>query len=170
MALRVALKVAVVVCGVLMFGFYLRYQFNPPDIATALERGQYQLAIQRLESGLKKTDTPARSLLGLTLGNLYFVGLGVSQNYERSGELFSEAAFSGHVAAQINMGHLYANGLGVAADGKLAYAWFNLARNNGSKIAQVYMSDLLADHKVSGQHVPKIRQQYTTLSNFPRLH
>jgi len=153
--------------GILTFAWN---QVNPHDVATALARGQYDAAARRLESRLAENGVAGQSLLAITLGNLYYVGLGVAQDYKRSGELYSEAAFSGQIAAQVNMGHLYANGLGVTEDGKLAYAWFNLARSNGSKIAQQYMSSLLADHKVSGQHVQKIRRDYATLQNFPRLH
>jgi len=168
--LRSSIKLTVLVLCIVTFSLLVWFKTKPTDISSALARGQYQLAAQRLEFELEQSDTSARSLLGLTLGNLYFVGLGVPQDYERSGQLYSEAAFSGQVSAQVNMGHIYANGLGVPMDGYLAYAWFNLARDNGSKIAQTYMSDLLAGHKVSGQQVPKIRLQYATLSNFPRLH
>lgn len=142
----------------------------PLDVGSALARGHYRFAAQKLEAQRTHNDSRLHPKATTTLANLYFIGLGVEQNYLRSAQLYSEAAFAGHVAAQVNMGHLYANGYGVDVDGNLAYAWFNLARNNGSKIAQDYMSDLLAQHKVSGHHVPKIREQYATLSNFPKLH
>jgi len=136
------------------------------DVSSSLVRGQFTRAVDFLESDIADEETVAST----KLANLYFLGLGVEQDYERAAELYSRAAFAGDVSAQVNLGHIYKLGRGVKENKELAYAWFNLARGQGSDNAQLYMSELLADHEVRAPIIPSLRRKYATINNFPKLH
>lgn len=142
------------------------WPWRPQGLNADLERGYYRAAVDRLLELEPEGDHRVLT----TLANLYLLGLGVGKNPVKAATLYSRAAFSGDVHAQVNMGHVYKSGIGVAEDSEIAYAWFNLARNNGSKVGQEYMSAMLADHKLSAQIVNDLRMQYATINNFPKLH
>ena len=142
------------------------WPWRPQGLSADLDRGYYRAAAQRLQ----ELEPEGDSRVLTTLANLYLLGLGVGKNPVEAAKLYSRAAFSGDVEAQVNMGHIYNAGLGVAEDPNLAYAWFNLARNNGSKVGQEYMSEMLADHKLRYHIVNELRTQYATIANFPKLH
>lgn len=147
-------------------GMIFRWHYLSSDVARALDAGYYKQAARLLEKKSTNDDWVAVT----ELGNLYVLGLGVDLDYGRAAQLYSRAAFAGHVDAQVNLGHVYSSGLGQPQDKKLAYAWFNYARNQGSETAQLYMSIMLADHEISYHHVRAVVSQYATIGNFPRLH
>lgn len=138
----------------------------PADFASALRSGSFRQAAAILQADLARGDAAMLT----SLGNLYYLGLGVEQDYVAAARYYSMAAFAGNVDAQINLGLQYNLGRGVPQDSRLAYAWFNFARGNGSEIAQVYMSEMLSDRKMTYQWVNSVRRDYATLDTFPRLH
>ncbi len=143
------------------------YAFNSEqNLSSALQRGNYSQAAELLSKQVQAGDIRSLTMLG----NLYYLGLGVARDYPRSAKLYSRAAFAGDLAARVNMGHVYNNGNGTETDSDLAYAWYNLARTGGSVVAQGYMSEMLADHKITYHYVRKLRTQYATINNFPKLH
>lgn len=143
----------------------MRYT-QPSSIVSALARGQYQRAVALLEKPSLSANSGAR----VTLGNLYYLGLGVEQNFSVSARYYSEAAFAGSTAAQVNLGHLYSSGMGVDQDTTLAFAWFNLANRNGSQIAQEYMSEILSQHRLNFRVVEQLKVDYATINQFEKLH
>jgi hypothetical protein len=61
------------------------------------------------------------------LGNAYYLGRGLMQNYELAVAQFQKAAHRGYAEAQYMLGVCYRAGQGVPQDYARAYAWFNLA-------------------------------------------
>ena len=61
------------------------------------------------------------------IGNCYFYGMDVVQDYVEAVKWYRKAADQGNSNAQINLGNCYENGLGVLKDYIEAYAYFNLA-------------------------------------------
>jgi len=70
------------------------------------------------------------------LGMLYYEGIGVAVDYERSLHLVLKAAYLGNVYAQLQAGQAYANGQGTRQNFEEAYAWLLVARENGNSVAQ----------------------------------
>ncbi len=66
----------------------------------------------------------------LKIGDMYFEGRAVAQDYSEAGQWYRFAADHGNAAAQYNLGILYAKGQGVPLDNILAHMWFNLAAVN----------------------------------------
>ncbi len=158
-----------IVCGisVLCLGsFGWTWYRNTTDVTRALNNGHYGHAAKMLESRLAENDWGAMN----GLANLLVLGLGVDRDYQRAASLYSQAAFAGHLDAQINLGHVYSRGLGLPQDKEIAYAWFNYARTQGSDIAQTYMSEMLAGHEISAHFIPAIKAKYATIETFPQLH
>ena len=64
------------------------------------------------------------------LGEAYYSGAGVPQDYSEATKWYRLAARSYNAAAQCNLGEAYLNGLGVAKDCVQAYAWYDLSANS----------------------------------------
>lgn len=161
-----AVAAGILASAVLVGGVVLYIHLTPADASTALQRGQYKRAAEMLYEQVQQNNVSATT----ALGNLYYVGLGVHQDYAEAASLYSQAAFAGSSSAQINLGHMYRDGLGVTSDRLLAYAWFNQARGNGSKVGQVYMSAMLHEHMLTYHLIQQLRTQYATINSFPKLH
>ena len=71
----------------------------------------------------------------LNLGNRYYNGEGVPQDYKQAVYWYTKAAEQGYASAQFNLGLMYGNGQGVPQDYKQAYIWFSLAAANGEENA-----------------------------------
>lgn len=65
------------------------------------------------------------------LGDCYYYGEGVAQDYAQAVYWYRQAAEQGNAWAQYNLGVCYAEGLGVDRDSKQAESWKNLAIQNG---------------------------------------
>ncbi|OED38111.1 hypothetical protein AB833_20695 [Chromatiales bacterium (ex Bugula neritina AB1)] len=138
----------------------------PESIASAMANGQYDQAVSLLKNPALDSHSGAQA----TLGNMYYLGLGVAQSFQQSAQYYSRAAFAGSTAAQVNLGHLYSSGFGVEQDTPLAYAWFNLAKSNGSRIAPLYMAEMLSEHRLNFRVVEQLQIDYATIKQFTKLH
>lgn len=67
------------------------------------------------------------------LGNMYYLGEGVSRNYFEAIKWYREAAKQGHAKAQNNLGVMYANGKGVRYNLERARIFYGEACDNGSQ-------------------------------------
>lgn len=65
------------------------------------------------------------------LGNMYFSGNGVPQDYVAAAHWNRAAAKQGHAFSQANLGLKYHEGQGVLQDYIAAHMWFNIAGANG---------------------------------------
>jgi hypothetical protein len=66
------------------------------------------------------------------IGDLYYYGAGVEQDYTKAMEWYEKAADLGKATAMKNIGYLYENGLGVEQDSAKAQEWYDKAENLGN--------------------------------------
>ena len=95
----------------------------------------------------KRGDAEAQ----FNLGNMYYKGQGVLQDYKQAVKWYRLAADQGNAAAQFNLGVSYDNGQGVLQDYKQAVKWYRLAADQGNAAAQFNLG--VSYYK--GQGVPK---------------
>lgn len=86
-------------------------------------------------------DTPAEQY---DLGERYYYGRGVQQDFVKATEWYRKAADQGDRAAQIMLGSLYENGLGVIKDHIQALSWYQKAADHGSPLAEDALKRLRA--------------------------
>ncbi|MCY4232590.1 MAG: tetratricopeptide repeat protein [Bacteroidetes bacterium] len=83
--------------------------------------------IEQLKEKAEQGDPEAQNLLG----NAYYDGIGVPENYAQAVYWYRKASMQGHAQAQWNIGHSYFLGEGVPEDLGWAYSWFILAKATG---------------------------------------
>ena len=69
------------------------------------------------------------------LGNMYYDGQGVPQDYKESVKWYRKSAEQGNSVAQSNLGVSYAKGQGVPKDYVIAHMYWNIAAVSGDKNA-----------------------------------
>ncbi len=89
----------------------------------AYESGDFSAALQAWQPLAEQGDIGAR----FNLGQMYFLGRGVSQDYAEALKWHTLAAEQGSPNAQTILGRMYAAGLGVRRDFVQAYMWHALA-------------------------------------------
>jgi len=67
---------------------------------------------------------------------LYYLGLGVKQDYVQAAKWLNLAAKQGHATAFETLGRIFFLGHGVDKNNVLAYKWFSLAVHAGANKAQ----------------------------------
>jgi TPR repeat protein len=67
------------------------------------------------------------------LGDMYYSGDGVPQEYERAFAWYRKGAMAGNVLAMANLAYLYEHGWGVAKDRVQACAWYRKAAGAGEQ-------------------------------------
>ena len=70
------------------------------------------------------------------LGEMYFLGKGVKQDYQKAAEWYRKAAEQGRANSQYNLGFMYENGQGVKQDFQEAAKWYRLAAKWYRKAAE----------------------------------
>src|SRR5205823_2138550 len=70
------------------------------------------------------------------LGNMYFHGRGVPQDYAEAVRWYRKAADQGYAKAQYNLGNMYYYGRGVPRDRAEAERWYHKAADQGDDYAQ----------------------------------
>ena len=65
------------------------------------------------------------------LGNAYYTGKGVPQDFKEAAKWYRLAAEQGNAAAQFILGSLYYSGDGVPQDYAQAYAWLSISASQG---------------------------------------
>lgn len=84
------------------------------------------------------------------LGNMYYNGSGIPQDYAEAMQWYSLAANQNYAPAQDNLGVMYLQGHGAPQDYVRAYMWLNLAATRGNQEA-AHNRDLLAGRMTSEQ-------------------
>lgn len=139
MTLRQRMIISLVVFGLAIVLTLSFIQYNrATTVVDAISRGDYRRAVALLDT----PETTGSAVRLLMLGNLYYTGLGVSQDFSRAAELYQEAAMLGNASAQYNLGLIYHNGLGIPTDKVTAAAWFLLADSGGISAADAYLRTL----------------------------
>ena len=65
------------------------------------------------------------------LGDMYFNGEGVDQDYTKAFEWYEMAAKQGHFLSQLRLGKMYSNGEGVRKNTVIAKEWFSKVCDSG---------------------------------------
>ena len=86
-----------------------------------------------------------------SLGFMYFMGQGVTQDYKQAVEWYRKAAEQGHANAQCSLGFMYFMGQGVTQDYKQAAEWTRKSAEQGYPMAQYNLGYMYE----SGQGVTK---------------
>lgn len=110
----------------------LREAQNNYDIAmNYIREGYYSKAIAHLKDAANLGHDEAQN----ALGDLYFKGLGVDQNYRSAVSYYLQAANAGNSVAQFNMGRMYEYGYGVKPNVETALGWYHQSSLQGYKPA-----------------------------------
>lgn len=88
------------------------------------------------------------------MGDRYFTGEGVEQDYAKAMEWYRKAADQGFADAEARVGYLYRNGLGVSRDIDQARVWYQKAADQGSVIAKDALKRLQSQPNPSDQTAP----------------
>jgi TPR repeat protein len=91
-----------------------------------------KVALETLMTEAQKSNQYAQ----FSLGVLYDIGHGVSQDYGQAAQWYRKAAEQGVAGAQFNLGVLYDNGRGVLQDYGQAAQWYRKAAEQGFARAQ----------------------------------
>lgn len=118
---------------------------RPRSADAAMAAGRYDIAARLYDTAAQAGDRDASN----SLGNLYYLGLGIERNYERASELYFESARGGIAEAQLQLGHMFKLGLGVESDPMRAFAWYNMADVHGSPAAELYMKQISQEWTLS---------------------
>ena len=101
------------------------------DCAAAYDRQDYALSLRLCRPLAERGDIDAQT----SLGNLYYEGWGVEQNYTSAVNWFRKAAERGDATGQFSLGWAYEQGDGVLQDYVLAHMWYDLAAAQGAGVA-----------------------------------
>jgi hypothetical protein len=97
------------------------------------------------------------------LGEMYFSGLAVPQDYAQAREWFTRAAHDGYATAQLDLGRLWEKGWGGPRNLIMAYAWDDLAAAQGNvdarKARDSIRDKLTADQLAEAQSLALITQR-----------
>ena len=129
------------------------------DARAALLAGDYRAAHDALLQAAEGGDAAAQT----SLGNLYYLGLGVETDYRQSIAWYWKAASQGHVPAQMNLGHIYAQGLGVPLDPIRAFGWYRQAELGGSEKAKATMRLIAGSMQMTPNQIQRAQNDYGTL-------
>ena len=86
------------------------------------------------------------------LGNMYYNGQGVEQDYKQAVYWWQKSAEQGFATAQYNLGFMYAKGQGLEQDFVKAYMWFNISAYSGypdAPIAKYNLSKLMTSEQIA---------------------
>lgn len=76
------------------------------------------------------------------LGDIFYFGLGIGQDYAKAFELFQASAKQGNPQTQFNLGIMYHTGQGVEQDDIEAFQWYQKAAEQGSPQAQFNLGSM----------------------------
>ena len=107
--------------------------------ATAYKDGDYAAALREWKPLAFQGNAKAQFFLG----NMYYKGIGVSQDDGTAYKWFKKAAEQGLTRAQNNLGTLYMRGLGVSRNNTRAFIWLHITALQGDKVG-IKNRDLVA--------------------------
>jgi len=99
---------------------------------------------------LLKAAKRGNVLAQCVLGNLYFKGIGVPQDYFEALKWFEMSGKRGDPSAQFRLGLMYEGGYGVAPNRDEAVRWMQKAALLGHTAAQYYLEIMFAKQDESG--------------------
>ena len=112
-----------------------------------LERCRTLISQLSFNEGYAVCKTAAEQGLAVAqfiLGNMYYDGDGVTQDYAEAARWWRDAAEQGLANAQINLGYMYENGEGVIQDYTEAAKWYRAAAEQAHAVAQYNLGVIYA--------------------------
>ena len=85
------------------------------------------------------------------LGDIYYYGEGVSEDFEKARYWREKAAENEHVGAQWELGRMYYRGEGVPKDFEKAFYWYKKSAENGHAVSQYNLGVMY----YNGEGIPK---------------
>lgn len=134
---------------------------NAADASTDMLYGYYESAFEKYQRAAKKDDAIAQN----SLGNLYYLGLGVERNYKMAAHWYERAAINDNKPALINMGILHFRGQGVKSDLLRAFAWFRLGDRAGQKGADIHLQYLTGINLITPNMMQKAKKIYSDVAS-----
>lgn len=156
--------VYVVAAGVAIICVGLYHNSRAQNAVTAMARGQFQRAHDFYQVNAAAGDPVAQN----ALGNLYYLGLGVSKDYNQANRWYVQSARAGNASAQLNLGHMYGQGFGVEVDPVRAFAWYNMANKYGNPAAEYYLTQIKVEWTLSPLMIDSATKRYRKLSDLLR--
>ena len=104
----------------------------------AYKEGHYTYAFNELKSLAKTGHAKAQHFLG----DMYYKGKGVNQDYKSAVKWYTLSAEQGNEISQYNLGIMYSFGLGVVPDYINALKWYMLSSEQGYALAQYNLGRL----------------------------
>ncbi|MCM1022386.1 MAG: sel1 repeat family protein, partial [Muribaculum sp.] len=84
---------------------------------------------------------PDDSIAQCYIGQMYYLGIGVSVDYGEAFKWYRKAADQNDMVGQECIGIMYYFGHGCKKDKKEAYKWLKMAVDNGSKFAKEFIKE-----------------------------
>ena len=106
-------------------------EVQPPVDPSMNMRAEDEATANELRTSAEGGDASAQN----KLGQLYYEGKGVPQNYLHAKQWFEEAAKQGHAGAQTNLGTMYLHGEGAPQSDRMALFWFHQAAEQQDAVA-----------------------------------
>lgn len=157
---------ATIICGFAIFlglvGHWAKR--NAADPRENLLQGEYASAFEKYERSAKTGDPAAQN----TLGNIYYLGLGVKPDFEEAAQWYLRAAKRGEGYALLNLGILHRHGLGIEKDVVKAFACFRLAKQAGIKNAEDHMNFLTRMNQITAHMVQAAMKNYKDLPSLTK--
>ena len=125
------------------------------------------------QNNLNKTTLNKKDLINLlNLGNKYFNGDGVTQDYLKAKVYYEKAAAQGMPEAQGNLGIIYDNGFGVKQDYLKAKEWYEKAAAQGNVDAQFNLGNIYFYGDGVKQNYLKAKEWYEKVAakGMPKAH
>jgi len=111
------------------------FSLTTDDAVKAIEKGDFETALNKLRPLIEKNDPNAQFLMGM----LYDAGNGVPQDQAIAASWYRKAAEQKHLFAQLFLGIFYYSGTGVKRDYKEAARWLQSPADNENDQAQFYL-------------------------------
>ncbi len=119
--------------------FSLRNQYENKVIKPAIATQnivEVQKSIDNIEEVNSVNPEQRDAWTQNNLGDLYYYGYGVVQDYRRAVEWYRKAAEQGNASGQCNLGFMYTSGYGVTKDYSKAVEWYRKAAEQGNADGQ----------------------------------
>lgn len=118
--------------------------------------GRYESAFEHFSEYAKMGNATAQYYLG----EMYYYGKGVFQDYAKAVEWYRKSAEQGNADAQCSLGYMYTFSKGVSSDYTKAVEWFRKSAEQGNAIGQNWLGDAYRDGRGVSQDYAKAVEWY----------
>lgn len=123
---------------VLCLGLVHAWADDETQCGKLYQAGQYSQAFPACNQDAEQGDIDAYFILG----EMYYKGMGVKQDYTDAAKWYHKAADRGYADAQFILGSIYEEGKGVKQDYADAAKWYHKAADQGFSVAQFVLGEM----------------------------